>query len=166
MRRILIATLPLAVAAAVFATPAQAGNHSRGHPPRIAGTVFNTTCPGACAQSPGSPPVYQGTDLIVRVTRVSNGALVATLMASDGRFRVRVRRGLYSVSAEVKAPAPPPCGPQPVASADRIVCPLAAGPAIVPADCWQGETKQVAVRRHRVARVDLHVQNTCVAQPA
>jgi hypothetical protein len=162
MRRVLTATLVLAAAA--LAVPA--GAAAARHPAGIAGTVFDTTCPGACAQTaPAFPPVYQGTDLTVRVTRVSDGHLVATLAPPAGRFRLPVKRGLYSVAADVVTTPVPTC-PPPVVSADQIACPLATTSVVMPADCWRGETKRVRVRRHRYAHVDLHVQNNCVVQPA
>ena len=43
------------------------------------------------------------------VNRVSDGALVASATPTEGKFRFRLKRGLYDVSAI--APGPPPCPP-------------------------------------------------------
>ena len=163
MRRVLTVTLVLTAAAALAVS---AGAAKARHHAGIDGTVFDTTCPGACAQTaPSFPPVYQGTDLTVRVIRASDGHLVAALTPPAGRFRLAVKRGLYDVAADVVTPPVPPC-PPPVVAAERIACPLATTSVVMPPDCWRGETKRVRVRRHRYAHVDLHVQNNCVVQPA
>ena len=142
-------------AAAVFATaaPAHAGKvhkHSG-----IKGVVLDTTCYGPCAYPPPPSPRYTG-PVTITVQRASNAALVASREASDGRFRIRVKRGRYDVSAVL--PNPPSCQPQP-----GQVCPAAAGAQrAVIAPCMTGETKRIQVRRHRFTHVELHVQNTCI----
>jgi hypothetical protein len=120
----------------------------------IRGVVVNGTCPGPCAEPRPIPPAYAG-PVTVTVRRVSSGALVASQETSDGVFRMRVKRGLYDVSAS----PPPPCIPTPT-----TVCPALGGPpseaVVVP--CLMGETKRVRVKRHRVTYVELHTQNICI----
>ena len=91
--------------------------------------------------------------MTVSVNRVSDGALVASSTPTDGRFRFRLKRGLYDVSAI--SPGPPPCPP-------GYVCP-AEGPAVVVMLCEVGETQRVRVKRHRFTRVELYVRNVCIA---
>jgi hypothetical protein len=83
---------------------------------------------------------------VVEVRRASDGTLIATRQPSDGHFRVKVKRGLYDVTATVAEPLPTPQG----------------GAAVTPGPCWQGETKRVQVRGHRFTRVELQVQNVCI----
>jgi hypothetical protein len=90
------------------------------------------------------------------VTRVSDSALVRSQAVSDGKFRLRVKRGVYDVSSV--PPNPPTCEPTP-----ETACPLAgAQPAAIIAPCLQGETKRVEVSRHRFTHVELHVSNSCI----
>ncbi|MFL5907685.1 MAG: hypothetical protein ACJ75Z_08830 [Solirubrobacterales bacterium] len=94
--------------------------------------------------------------MTITVHRASDGALVASRETSDGRFRIRIKRGQYDVSAV--PPNPPSCQPQP-----GQVCPATAGAQrAVIAPCVTGETKRIRVRRHRFTYVELHVANVCV----
>jgi hypothetical protein len=69
-----------------------------------------------------------------------------------------VRRGLYDVSSVPPNPSPPPpCSPEQICPAEG-----GQGSAII-APCMTGETKRVQIRRHRFTRVELHVQNVCIA---
>ena len=136
----------LAAATLAIAAPAGAGQqqHSKRHS-GIKGVVLNTTCYGPCAEpSPPAPP-YTGSDLTVTVTRVADGALVGTQHPSDGHFRFRLKRGLYRVTAAIGAAQPGPVQPQ-----------------VMPASCWQGDSQEARVHRHRFSRVELHVGNVCV----
>ncbi len=122
----------------------------------VKGVVFDSTCPGACADPPPEPTLYTGT-VTVTVSRASDGAQVASQATSNGHFRMRLKRGLYDVSSV--PPNPPTCEPTP-----KTVCPMAADTqpmVIVP--CMTGETKQAKVRRHRFTDVELHVRNVCIA---
>jgi hypothetical protein len=150
---LLAVTVVFALAAS--AAPAQAHKASG-----VAGTVFDTTCAGGCPPPCGpvtamvcplaaaTPTPYAGSDLTVTVRRVRDDLLLAARHPTDGRFRIRLRHGIYSVTATVGNP---------------ITAQSAATPQ--PVDCWTTETKQVGVHRHRFAHIDLHVQNYCVAQP-
>jgi hypothetical protein len=88
----------------------------------------------------------------VIATRVSTGALVASATPTDGRFRFRLKRGIYDVTAMV--PGPPPCPPD-------AICP-AASPTVVVLPCEMGETKRVGVKRRRFTHVALHIRNVCI----
>jgi hypothetical protein len=168
VRRALTAILVTA-AIALATYPVQAVAHRVHKPSGIAGTVLYTSCPGPCTQ-PSTAPPYTGSDLTVTVRRVRDGALFASVMPTTGRFRIRVRRGHYDVSATVPATPPcgpvpagakiacPPCGPAPVGA--KIACPVA-GPSIYTCPTT-GDTVRVAVRRHRFTHVELHVQNACI----
>jgi hypothetical protein len=137
-----------------LATPAGAKKHHNHKPSGVAGTVFNSTCAGACANPPPPEPVYTGA-VTITVTRASDGQQVASQAISDGHFRIRLKRGLYDVSSV--PPNPPTCQPTP-----ETVCPLGAQSAAVIAPCMQGETQRVQVRRHRFTHVELHVSNVCI----
>lgn len=154
MRKLRIA-IALVGVLVFLVTPAGAKKHHSHKPSGVAGTVFNSTCPGACAQPPPQESAYTGA-VTITVTRVSDGRQVASQAISDGHFRLRLKKGAYSVSSV--PPAPPTCNPTP-----QTVCPLdnAQGAAIV-RPCLQGETKQIQVRRHRFAHVELHVSNVCI----
>lgn len=144
MRRILLTMTAIAVVAA-SAAPADAGRKPSGKGPSgVEGTVSNTTCPGPCVQPAPPAPAYSGDGLTVRVRRAGDGALVASAAPSDGRFRIKVKRGLYDVSATVTQPTPIQPAPASMQS------------------CWQGDSQRVQVRRHRFAHVELHVQNVCI----
>jgi hypothetical protein len=145
MRRIALAgALLIAIAfAAPAATPASS---KKKRPSGIVGTVVNSTCYGPCAYpQPASPP-YTGGGLTVEIRRAADGALVATRQPTDGHFRAKVKRGLYTVSAMVSEVSPTPT---PQARA-------------MPPSCWQGESKQVRVFRHRFSPVELQVTNACI----
>ncbi len=152
MRRALF-LVSMLVAVAIAAAPAQAGKHRAGKPSGIKGVVLNTTCLGPCV-SPPPPPRYTGGGVTVEVRRASDGALVASSAPANGHFRIRVRHGLYDVSAVTSQS---PCGPVPAGS--KIVCPLAEPSAQT---CLRGDTQRVRVHRHRFTRVELHVRNVCV----
>jgi hypothetical protein len=153
--RKLLTVIALVGVLVFLATPAGAKKHHSHKPSGVAGTVFNSTCPGACAKPPSPESAYTGA-VTITVTRVSDGRQVASQAISDGHFRLRLKKGAYSVSSV--PPTPPTCNPTP-----ETVCPLdnAQGAAIV-RPCLQGETKQIQVRRHRFTQVDLHVSNICV----
>jgi hypothetical protein len=147
------------VVGALALLPASAGAGKRHHhkhkPAGVKGVVLNGTCAGACVDPPPPAAPYTGT-VTVSVRRASDGVEVASQEASDGHFRLRVKRGSYDVSAV--PPGPPTCRPTP-----ETVCPLPAGaqPTVI-APCLIGETKPVQVRRHRFTRVELHVRNVCI----
>jgi hypothetical protein len=132
------------------------GHHKhKPKPSGIKGVVLNATCAGACQSPPSPEPLYTGS-ITVTVNRAIDGRQMASRQITDGRFRFRIKPGLYDVTAAV--PTPPSCEPTP-----QTVCPLdEAQPAAIVRPCVEGETKQVQVRRHRMMRVELHVQNICV----
>jgi hypothetical protein len=145
MRRLGLAALVVALAV-VIVSAVPAGAKKQRRPSGIAGTVVNLTCYGPCAYpQPASPP-YTGGGLTVEIRRAADGALVAARQPSDGHFRAKVKRGLYTVSAIISEVTPTPT-PQ-------------SGAAVMP--CWQGDSKQVRVFRHRFSRVELRVTNVCV----
>lgn len=149
MRRLGLAAVVVALAVVgvvVSATPAGAIKHRR--PSGIVGTVVNSTCYGPCAYPQPAAPPYTGSGLTVEIRRAANGALVATRQPSDGYFRAKVKRGLYTVSAVGSEVTPTPT-PQSEA-------------AIMPPTCWQGDSKQVRVFRHRFSPVELQVTNACI----
>jgi hypothetical protein len=145
-RAVLAGTLLLAIALSLPALSPAAAKHKPKRPSGIYGTVVNSTCYGPCVYpQPASPP-YTGGGLVVEIRRAADGALVATRYPTDGTFRAKVKRGLYTVTALVGEPTPTPT-PQGRAE-------------VMP--CWQGESKQVRVYRHRFSPVELHVTNTCI----
>jgi hypothetical protein len=156
MRRGLILLALAAIALVPASTEAGDGKKREQKRAGIRGVVVNGTCLGPCAEPRPIPPAYAG-PVTVTVRRVSSGALVASRETGDGVFGMRVKRGLYDVSAV--PPGPPPCIPTPT-----TVCPALEGPPskelIVP--CLMGETKRVRVKRHRVTYVELHVRNVCI----
>jgi hypothetical protein len=146
MRRTAIAIALLVAIGLSVPTLSPAAKHKQKRPSGIVGTVVNSTCYGPCAYpQPASPP-YTGGGLTVEIRRAANGALVATRQPIDGHFRAKVKRGLYTVSAMVSEVNPAPA-PQVRA---------------MPPSCWQGDSKQVQVRRHRFSRVELQVTNACI----
>ena len=171
MRKIVTALFVLCLVP-LLAAPADAGKRHNHKPAGVTGVVLISSCPGPCAEPPPPPHLYTGS-VTVTVRRVSDGAQVASQTITSGQFRFPVKRGAYDVSAI--PPNPPVCQPQPQADAQQIcpppctptkeiVCPLVSSPAVIVAPCLTGETKRVAVRRHRFTHVDLHVTNVCVAQ--
>jgi hypothetical protein len=154
VRRLLTA-LALIGAIALVASPATAKKHRSHKPAGVAGTVLNSTCPGACQEPPPPDPAYAG-PLTITVQRASDGQQVASQAINDGHFRIRLKRGLYDVSSV--PPNPPTCEPQP-----EQVCPLAgAQSAAIVQSCLRGETKRVQVRRHHFTQLELHVSNVCI----
>jgi hypothetical protein len=155
--RRLVAALVLLAAIGVAAAPAEAGKRHGHKPSGIHGVVLDATCYGPCAEPQPQQPVYSGSVTVI-VRRASDGTTVASRDVSDGRFRVRVRRGLYDVSSVPANPPspPPPCPPQQVCIAEG------SGSAAIVAPCETGETKRVRVRRHRFTYVELHVSNACI----
>jgi hypothetical protein len=128
--------------------------------------VLDASCPGPCVQPQAAEPIYSGA-VTVTVQRTSDGAQVASQPVSDGHFRFKLKRGAYDISSV--PPSPPACQPQPqqicpppCTPTKEIVCPLASSPAVIVAPCLTGETKRVAVRRHRFTHVELHVTNVCI----
>jgi hypothetical protein len=145
MRRVALASVLLTVLALAFPATSPAAPKKK-RPSGIVGTVVNSTCYGPCVEpQPASPP-YTG-PVTVEIRRAADGALVATRQPTDGHFRAKVKRGLYTVSALVNEITPPPPTPQ----SERAVMP-----------CWQGESKQVRVFRHRFSPVELRVTNACI----
>jgi hypothetical protein len=168
VRRTVVALAALCVLS-LIAGPAEAGKRHHKHKPAgVDGVVLDSSCYGACVQPQAPPPVYPGT-VTVTVHRVADGATVAGSAVSDGHFRFKLQRGLYDVSSV--PPNPPTCQPQPQAQqicpppctpTKEIVCPLVKAPEVIVAPCLTGETKRVAVRRHRFTHVELHVTNACI----
>jgi hypothetical protein len=151
------------------AAPADAGKRHRHRASGVEGVVLNSTCTGPCTDPPPPPQPYTG-PVTVTVKRVRDGAQVAGQAVTDGRFRMRVRHGIYDVTVVPPNPTSP-CQPQPAAQTicpppctptKEIVCPLASEPNVIVAPCLTGETHRVGVRRHRFTHVELHVTNTCV----
>ena len=136
------------VVAALLATvvPAEAAHQQAKRHSGIKGVVLNTTCYGPCAEPPPPAPAYTGSDLTVTVTRVADGALMATRQPTDGHFRFRLKQGLYRVTAAI-TPSQQPAPVQPQA---------------MPPSCWQGDSHEARVHRHRFTRVELHVGNVCI----
>ena len=138
----------------VLAAPAEANKRHSHKRAGVKGVVLDASCYGACAEPQPPDPVYAGA-VTVTVQRVSDGATVANQAASEGHFRIRLKRGSYDVSSV--PPNPPACQPQP-----GQVCPLSEAQPAVMQPCLQGETKRVQVRRHRFTRLELHVTNVCI----
>jgi hypothetical protein len=138
------------------AAPAAAGkrHHHKPKPAGVKGVVLSSGCPHVCTDPPPPPSLYTGA-VAVDVRRPADGTLVASQAISDGHFRMRVKRGVYDVSAT--PPSLPPCEPTP-----QTVCPLEAQGAAIIAPCLTGETQRVKVRRHRFTRVELHVSSACI----
>jgi hypothetical protein len=146
MRRAAGAVVLLLIFALAIPTASPAAKKKPKRPSGVVGTVVNSTCYGPCVYpQPASPP-YTGSGLTVEIRRASDGALVASRQPSDGHFRAKVKRGLYMVRAVVSevTPTPTPRSEQ----------------AVMP--CWQGETKEVRVYRHRFSPVELRVTNACI----
>ncbi len=152
--RKLITALVLLSAIAFAVGQADAKKRHSHKPAGVKGVVLNSTCSGACAEPPPPAPTYTG-PVTVTVARASDGAQVARQAASDGHFRIPLKRGLYDVSSVPRNP--PTCEPTP-----QTVCPLAAQASSVIAPCMQGETQRIRVRRHKFAHVELHVSNVCI----
>jgi hypothetical protein len=132
----------------LFAAPADAKKRYNHKPSGIDGVVLNTTCSGACAEPPPPAPAYTGSGLIVRVTRISDGATVATSQPTDGSFRFRLARGHYQVSAAINEVTPQT---------------MSGGPIVIPPpNCWMGDSKEATVRRHHFTYVELRVGNVCI----
>jgi hypothetical protein len=148
-----VAALLVLTLALLAAAPADAGKRAKKKPSGIAGVVLGGTCYGPCIEPPPAEPAYTG-EVTVSVNRASDGALVRSAMPTDGRFRFRLKRGLYDVSAIPPRSFPPPCPP-------GYVCPAESSVVVMP--CEMGETKRVRVKRRRFTRVELHVRNVCVA---
>ena len=165
MRRVVLALTVVALVG-VLAVPAEARKRHNHRPAGIEGTVVmdapapcstpNTVCPQPQPQ-PLAQPVYTDS-ATVSVTRPSDGAMVASQVVTDGRFRFKLARGIYDVTVVPPTVVPPPCPPGLVCIAEP------AQPSVQIANCLGGESKRVLVRRHRFTRVDLHVTNVCVAQ--
>jgi hypothetical protein len=134
--------------AAIALVPASAEAKKHRHKPAgIDGVVLNTTCNGACAEPPPPAPAYVGSGLTVSVTRIADGVTVATSQPTDGRFRYRLRRGQYQVSAAINELTPQP---------------MASGPNVMPPNCWTGDSRAATVRRHHFTYVELRVGNVCI----
>jgi hypothetical protein len=153
VRKLLIA-MSLLTAIALVVAPADAKKRHSHKPAGVEGVVLNSTCAGACAEPPPPAPLYTG-PVTITVARASDGAIVASQAVGDGRFRQRLKRGLYDVSSV--PPNPPTCEPQP----DQV-CPQGGQSAAVIAPCLQGETKRVQVRRRKFTHVELQVSTVCI----
>jgi hypothetical protein len=148
MRRVALA-VAVGLLIAALGAPATADAGKRKRPSGIVGTVVNSTCYGPCVYpQPASPP-YTGGGLTVEIRRAADGALVASRQPSDGHFRAKVKRGLYTVTALVTELTPTPT-------------PQGSEAPMPPPSCWQGESKQVQVFRHRFSPVELQVTNACI----
>ena len=152
----------------LVAAPTDARKRHNHKPAGVKGVVLNRTCPGPCVDPAAQPQPYTG-PVTVSVTRASDGRQVTAQAITDGRFRIRLGRGLYDVSSI--PPSPPTCEPQPQAQqicpppctpTKEVVCPLVKAPEVIVAPCLTGETKRVQVRRHRFTYLELHVNNVCV----
>jgi hypothetical protein len=132
--------------------PAEA--KKRHKPSGIDGVVLDASCYGPCIEPQPQQAVYAG-PVTVTVHRASDGALVKSREVSDGKFRIRLKRGLYDVSSVPPKP-PPICPPDHVCIQEGPI------PSAVIVPCLAGETRRVQVRRHRFTHVKLHVTNVCV----
>jgi hypothetical protein len=146
MRRGLLTIIAVAAIAIVPGT-AEAKKHHNHKPSGIEGVALNTTCNGACAEPPPPAPAYTGGGLTVTVTRISDAVIVAGNQPTDGRFRFRLSRGHYQVSAAINE-----LGPQPMSS----------GPMVMSPNCWMGDSQEATVRRHHFTHVELRVGNVCI----
>jgi hypothetical protein len=143
------------IAAAILApTPVQAGQHKTHRHAGVKGVVLDSTCYGACPVPRPPEPVYKGS-VTIEVRR-ADGTEAARKVITDGQFKLRVKPGIYDVSS-----VPPSSSPQPCPTGQACPYERQARPAVI-AQCLQGETKRVRVRRHRFRHVDLHVTNTCI----
>lgn len=84
----------------------------------IEGRILDTTCVGPCSPQSGDWPPYVG-PAEVTIRRLSRGR-VATVVAEDGRFHIRVGPGRYQVRARIDDP------------------------------CWEGDAELVRVRHQDV----------------
>jgi hypothetical protein len=137
---------------AVLAAPAEA--KKRHHKPSgIEGVVLDVSCYGPCIEPRPAASVYPG-PVTVTVRRASDGVMVGSREVTDGKFRFKLKRGLYDVSSV--PPGPPSCPP-------GYVCPAeGSAPSVVIMPCLAGETKRVQVRKWRFTHVELHVTNVCI----
>jgi hypothetical protein len=147
MRKGLLVLLAAAIVLACLPCVAQAKKHHRHKPSGIVGVVLNTTCNGACAEPPPPAPLYTGAGLTVTVTRIVDAAVMTSSQPTDGRFRYRLPRGHYQVSAAINELTPQP---------------LVNGPLVIPPNCWMGDSKEATVRRHHFTHVELRVGNVCI----
>lgn len=131
----------------LITAPAEAKKRHSHKPSGIEGVVLDTTCNGACAEPPPPAPLYTGGGLTVTVTRIADGSLVASSQPIDGRFRLRLARGHYQVSAAINELTPQP---------------LVNRPLVMPPNCWMGDSKEATVRRHHFTHVELRVGNVCI----
>jgi hypothetical protein len=151
----------------LVAVPVAAGkrHHHKHKPAGVKGVVLDGTCPGACPVQPSSTPYTA--PVTVTAKRAGDGVQVASREATNGHFRIRLKRGSYDISSvppnpptcepQTRQECPPPCEPTP-----ETVCPLAGQPAAIIAPCLTGETQRVRVRGHRFTHVELHVRNVCI----
>jgi hypothetical protein len=150
VRRVATALALFALTALLIA-PAEA--KKRHKPSGIDGVVLDANCYGPCIEPQPQQAVYAG-PVTVTVHRASDGALLSSREVSDGKFRIRLKRGLYDVGAV--PPRPPICPP------DHVCIQQGPTPAAVIMPCLAGETKRVQVRRHCFSHVELHVTNACI----
>jgi hypothetical protein len=143
----------------VLVSPATgAAGKKRKAPSGITGTVVNSSCRGPCVEPcnppcvypPSTAPPYTGEGVKVEVRRAATGALVATRHPTDGRFRVKVKRGLYMVSAYLNG-----ARPNPTPRGEPMVYPP-------PPTCGQSDSEQVRVHRHRFSPVELQLTDVCI----
>ena len=155
MRKLLTAVALVGVLV-FLAAPAGAKKHHSHKPSGVAGTVFNSTCAGACAEPPPPEPVYTGA-VTITVTRVSDGQQVASQAISDGHFRLRLKKGAYNVSSV--PPNPPTCNPT---AGNRSVrwtrrrAPRSFAPAC------RARRSRFRCAATSFTHVELHVSNVCV----
>jgi hypothetical protein len=150
VRRVAPALALLGLIALVVAPAAAKKRH---RPSGIDGVVLDASCYRPCIEPQPAAPAYAG-PVTVTVRRAGDGALVASPEVSDGRFRLKLKRGLYDVM--VVPPRPPICPP------DHVCIQQEPAPEAVIMPCLAGETKRVEVRRHRFTHVELHVTNVCI----
>jgi hypothetical protein len=129
VRRLLVIVFLLAAAA----VPVQAAAQGSGTG-TIKGVVYDTTCYGPCRYPPPPPRLYTRDNLVVRILKLPDRQLVATLYPKDGRFQIRVAPGPYRVRALIRNGG----------------------------SCWEGEAKDVKVVEDQTTWVPLHVHNACI----
>lgn len=79
-----------------------------------------------------TPEPYSGEGLRLVIRKPADEDFLRRAIPEQGRFRVRLGPGVYRVTARIPDP------------------------------CWQGETKQVRVRRGDFRRLELVVYNGCI----
>ena len=151
-------TLLIVLGCLALLTASSADGTKRHKPSGVKGVVLDASCYGPCVEPSPPQPTYAG-PVTVTVRRADDGVLVASQAVDDGRFRMRVKRGLYEVSSVVPNL---PISPPPICPPGYVCIQGSAGSAVVVLPCLSGETKRAQVRRHRFTPIELHVTNVCV----